>query len=209
MQQLKRGIVNYEMRWLEKAAKLEKLGRWSDFLAFGREWADAEPKNFLAWQVIGDALSQLNMFEEAIASYRKGLEVAPTVPVEIFGARLSAGALWYRLGNAYSAQKNFSSAIDAFQAAGRIDPEISVVWNNLGIAYLDMGMGKESEEAFQKALAIAPKDLKILGNLGHLYARGGIDLGVADVHKRLAKISRSAAREFLKNAQEILSRRPR
>jgi tetratricopeptide (TPR) repeat protein len=93
--------TGYKIWRLEKAAKLEQNGKWHELLALGREWVEVEPRNFIAWQVIGDSLKELGKAVEAIPIYKKGLEVAPSQPTDFFGACISSSGLWYRLGNAY------------------------------------------------------------------------------------------------------------
>lgn len=199
--------MGYKFENLEKWTKLEKTGDWQKALSFGREWAAAEPHNFLAWQGIGDALTELGRVDESIPIYRKALEVAPAHPVEFFDGNLSTAPLWYRLGNAYTKLGDSTRAIESLKKAANIDPGAAEIWNNLGIAYVNANNAQEAVKAFKSGLAANSSDTTVLTNLGLLYARCNVAEGVTSVHRMLSKLDSRAASTFLAGAKQILSGR--
>ena len=60
-------------------------------------------------------------------------------------------------------------AIDAYQAALRIDPNRGDARSNLGAAYVRLGRFGEAIEQYQQALRVAPDDLAIQFNLALAY----------------------------------------
>jgi tetratricopeptide (TPR) repeat protein len=195
--------INYKLEMLEKAAKLEKSGNWKKMLTFCEEWTSAEPQNQFAWQGLGDSLRKLGNPAEAITMYRKGLEVAPLLPVDFMWGKLSAAPLWYRLGNAFSELGDRQKAIEAFLEATRIDPDVADIWNDLGVVYINMDPidAKAAFESFKKAISVDPKNINSLKNLGSVYAMCGSEQGVNQVYLMLSELNKREADNFLKQTQ--------
>lgn len=199
--------MGYKLANLETAAKLEQKNKWHELLEFSSQWIAEEPENFLAWQAMGDALRKLNRSAEAIPVFRKGLDVAPPCPVDFMGKAMSAGPLWYRLGHAYSELGETDLSIEAFKEAARIDPMIADIWNDLGMVYVNNNDYKGAFEAFKKAVSADSANTNSLKNLGIVYAICGVEQGIAQVHQMLSKLDVKAAKDFLVQAQQILSNR--
>ena len=66
-----------QAEWVRQAQALEKRGDWPGLLAWGQDWARVDANNPLAWFVQGRALGELGRFVEAIAAYRKNIQIAP------------------------------------------------------------------------------------------------------------------------------------
>src|SRR6266446_4982884 len=82
--------MEYKLERLYEAARLEKESDWNQTLDFCQKWVELEPLNCIAWQGVGDAYRKLGQPEKAIEAYRKGIEIAPSPPVELFGRSLSS-----------------------------------------------------------------------------------------------------------------------
>lgn len=197
--------MEYKLETLEKAAELESSGSWQEMLKFCQLWTINEPKNHLAWQGLGDSLAELGKFAEAISMYQNGLEVAPKHPVNFLGTRMSAGPLWYRLGNAYDNLGKTDLSIAAFLEAVRVDPKVGDSWNNLGTVYLKKNDTTNALEAFRNAVQISPHEISFLRNLGIVHARCGKEVGVVNVYKILLRLDASFAHDYLMDAKQILS----
>jgi tetratricopeptide (TPR) repeat protein len=76
------------------------------------------------------------------------------------------------LGIAFSAQKDYANALDAFQRALKIDPNSTKTHNNLGNLYVAQGKLDLAQAEFQKTLRTAPNDKDGNYNLGLLLLTG-------------------------------------
>lgn len=190
---------------LEAAAKFEKNNQWRELLNFSEQWLIDEPETVFAWQAKGDALRKLGRSAEAIPIFRRGIELAPPYPVDFMGGVMSAAPLWYRLAHAYGESGKIELSIQAFEEAARIDPMAADIWNDLGVAYINSNNYKAALEALKKAVAIDSRNINSIKNLGLIYATCGVEQGVIQAHKMLLGLSATAANDFLRQAQDLLS----
>jgi tetratricopeptide (TPR) repeat protein len=197
--------MTYKLENLEHAAKLEAEGSWTELLKFSTSWSADEPHNLFAWQSRGDSLRKLNQPTEAISAFLKGLEVAPQKPRDFFGKPLTAGPLWYRLGQTYSDIGRMNEAIEAFHSAAAADPEVTAIWNDLGVAYTKIDDYKGAFAAFKKAVSLNPSNTNSLKNLGVVYALCGVNEGVKQIHEMLLQLDGIVARDFMTTANRLLS----
>lgn len=199
--------MEYRLEKLEAASNFEKKNQWRELLVFSEQWVVDEPENFFAWQAMGEALRKLGRPAEAIPVFLKGLEVTPPHPVDFMGKMLSAGPLWYRLAHAYSEIGKTDLSIEAFNEAARIDPKVADIWNDLGVVYVNKNDYKGAFEAFKKAVDVDPTNTNSLKNVGIIYAMCGVEQGVTQIHQMLSKLDSKAAKDFLAQAQQLLSNR--
>ncbi len=75
-------------------------------------------------------------------------------------------ATLYAEGKQHFQAGRLGLALDAFQAAHRIDPQSVEVLNGIGAAYDRMGRPVLAEQAYLDALALAPSDPATLNNIG-------------------------------------------
>lgn len=81
--------------------------------------------------------------------------------------------VYYNLGTAAFAARNYSEAIANFHKALRANPDEPRIWNALGLAYMEAKEYKKAEESFKKALSINPNYSEARKNLGILYYKLG------------------------------------
>ncbi len=60
----------------------------------------------------------------------------------------------------------FSEALETFDRAISLNPEITEAWNNRGVALFRLGRMEESLESYNKALTLDPQNLDALRNKG-------------------------------------------
>ena len=180
--------MEYDLERLLQAGKIEEQGDWNKMLAFSKEWVEHEPFNCIAWQGIGDAYRKLARPKEAVAAYKKGLEVAPPKPVELLGRSLSSASIWYQLGHAFCELNELDKATEAFRESIRVEPR-ACSWNDLGVVYQAQNDNKNAFDAFKQAVALNPSDINSLKNLESMYALGGSEEGVAFVRRKLSQLS--------------------
>jgi tetratricopeptide (TPR) repeat protein len=94
----------------------------------------------------------------------------------------------YYLGNLYYDKKQYNRAIQAWDAATKLDPSFSIPWRNLSIALYNKRGDKQAAKAcYQKALAANPHDPRLLMEHDQLYRRLG-----ASTTERLAVFEQHA-----------------
>ncbi len=102
--------------------------------------------------------SRLGNDEEAIAAYRKTIDIFPDY-----------GEAHNNLGNIFLKQKLFSKAIDHFETAIEIDPDHAAAHNNLGTALSRQRKINEAVPHFAKATQIDDRYIQAWCNLGNAY----------------------------------------
>ncbi len=84
------------------------------------------------------------------------------------------GRAAYYLGNLYYDKKQYAKAIDAWQAATRLEPVLSIPWRNLGIAlYNKRGDKSEAKHCYEQALQANPDDPRLPMEMDQLLQRLG------------------------------------
>jgi tetratricopeptide (TPR) repeat protein len=131
----------------------------------------------------GNRLFDENMTEEAIAAYRRAIELDPTIAEPYFklGIALSlieseqmrAGTGEYVPGEANVAKnykpesvKMFEKAVEAYKKYLNKNEKDAVAHYNLGLTYNKLNLDKEAEEAFEDAVKLRPEDAEFQTELG-------------------------------------------
>ena len=105
----------------------------------------ASPRDVDRIIALGVAQSGVRQFREAIATFTRGLAIAPQ------------NALLYRWrGHRYLSVREFDHAIDDFTRGIRLDSTVYGIWYHLGIVYYARGDYGRAADAFTRALARAP-----------------------------------------------------
>ena len=104
-------------------------------------------------------------------------------------ARKSPDSVIPRLefGNALLAKNRFDEAIEQYQAAMRMEPQLYVIYHHLGLALAGENRLYEAIEQYRIALTLYPESPEIHADLGHAYAKAGF--------------LRDAVQEFLATAE--------
>lgn len=81
----------------------------------------------------------------------------------LLGLVLAAGCLtpaeeWNERGVTHHAMGRYEEAVDAFDQAVVLDPNLTVAWRNRGLSMALLGRTDESEASFSRALYLAPED---------------------------------------------------
>lgn len=131
----------------------------------------------------GNRLLDENMTEEAIAAYRRAVELDPTLGEAYFkmgiglglieSEQMRSGAGEYVPGEANVAKnykpesvKMFEKAVEAYKKYLDKNSRDPVAHFNLGLTYNKLNLDKESEESFEKAVDIREDDAEFLTELG-------------------------------------------
>jgi tetratricopeptide (TPR) repeat protein len=148
------------------------------------EKAEAEYQAVLAQQKynLGNTLHNQGKLEEAIAAYRKAIEIDPNY------------AMAYNfLGSTLQSQGKLEEAITAYRKAIEIDPKLANAYHNLANAYYNLGIilnnqGKleEAIAASRKAIEIEPNFAMAYYNLGNtLHNQGKLEEAIAASRKAI------------------------
>jgi tetratricopeptide (TPR) repeat protein len=154
-------------------------------------WRDTIARNPGAWVAhhnLGAALGARGRVDEAIAQYRRALDLHPDyadahnslavalrgqghrqAAIEHYRAALRVepgfAEAHYNLANALHAQGDACAAIRHYREAIRLGPDRAMIHNNLGVALFSEGRAAEAVECFGRALEIDPTDAGARRNL--------------------------------------------
>jgi protein O-mannosyl-transferase len=135
-----------------------ELSIWQDTVA-------KSPRNERAYNSLGLAMAECGRLDDAIAQYRKSLEIKPDY-----------AEADNNLGMALSDSGRRDEAIVYYLKALDVNPNLATAHNNLGNALAAGGKPDEALAHFQKAVEIAPNFAKAHNSLGiALSARGQVD----------------------------------
>ncbi len=166
--------------------------------------------NSVAHNGLGNALAKKGRKDDAIAQYRKALEINPAYKVAhmnlgiaLFdeGEKEAAIAQYqaalnldpdyaearYNLGVDLSAEGRKAEAIVQYHKALEINPDYTEAGYNMGNALLQIGNVEEAIAEYRKILQITPEDARILNNLGiALSIKGEQESAMAQFRKALS-----------------------
>lgn len=115
--------------------------------------AEAEPRSVQRLLDLGLAQAAARQYREAIATFTRGLALAPNEP------------LFYRWrGHRYISVGEFARAHDDLTRGSRIDPRNYGIWYHLGIARFARGDFRGAADAFARALPLAPDAAETAGS---------------------------------------------
>jgi serine/threonine-protein kinase len=160
-----------------------------DAVAFLTRVQQRFPQDFWVNEVLGDALSDVRRWDEALGYYRSALSLRPDIS---FAHDCVAGALRRLKRNDEAIDQLWQAlqidpediqahgllaaglwdkglrdqAVDHFQLANRLDPNIAGIHNNFGVVLHQMGRNDEAVAHLRKAVSIEPDTPINLYNLG-------------------------------------------
>jgi serine/threonine-protein kinase len=141
--------------------------RWSydyDYAAAEREArlaTELDSTSAAAWDYYGLALSVVGRDEEAIAAFRRAIELDPVAPW------ILSDFSWILL-----MARKYRDALEAAKAAIELDPNLAAPYSNAADASLLLGNHDDAIGLFEQARALSPH-LHYVGRLGRAYARVG------------------------------------
>ena len=113
------------------------------------------PGCWMAYNNLGNTLSEANRIPEAMDLFKQALRINP-----------NNDAAYYNLGTALALTGRMSEAIAQYEQALRIKPNFAKAHNNLGNALLLTGRTSEAIDQYEQALRIRPNFAEAHGNLG-------------------------------------------
>jgi TolB-like protein/DNA-binding winged helix-turn-helix (wHTH) protein/Flp pilus assembly protein TadD len=131
----------------------------------------------------GSVLETMGLPEEAIANYKRALELDPLSPV-INGA----------LGQAFYYTRRYDDAIEQEQKTLELDPNLGLARSFLAYAYLQKSMKKETIDECEKRLVITQRRAWAIANCAYTYAVLGRR---ADAQKLLDELNEISSEKFV------------
>jgi tetratricopeptide (TPR) repeat protein len=152
----------------DEANKLSQNRRFEEARTIYEEIARKAPQSYLAAVNLGIAQRQLGNYEQAIAAFRRALELKDGDPF----ALTNLGTAEYRAGN-------LTEAVKILQKAVEVDEESYLAHYILGMALNDKGDREGAREEVRKTLAIKPDYVPAMELAGDLEG----DFGAASAEK--------------------------
>jgi len=153
---------------INKYNDAQKAQNWKDAEDTLKQMVTADPNNWRFYQALGGAQMSQSEFEEAVASYDKGIQTAQQVvsgaiakdprnpdtdPVK---AKAGLGSMLASQGNAYLKLKKTPEAVAAFTKAAELDPNPGLAYFNLCATQYNTGNTDGALAACDKAIAADP-----------------------------------------------------
>ena len=135
---------------------------WRDSETIWRRTLACTSRNYFAHNNLGVALTDRGQVAEAVAHYRKSLEIEPDF-----------AETYNNLGEILRRQGKPDEAIALFRRGLAIDPRYTEAHYNLGIASASQGRLDEAEDQFRQTLKIDPNHAGAHNNLGVVLAFQG------------------------------------
>jgi tetratricopeptide (TPR) repeat protein len=155
------------------------------------ELVKTQPENPQAWFDLGFARSQLNRNTDAIAAYKKAVELSP----KWFEASLNLGVALAASGNFAEAASVLVKTVELKPATNE-KPSLSKAWFSLA-QVLEDSAPKEALSACQKAAELSPNDQEITLAAARLMVRTGDTAGAEPIYLKAADAGNDQATERL------------
>ena len=147
---------------LSGAISLYQKGRYKDAIGVLKQATAYQPALTDAYNIMGQAYTQLNDNKNAIAAYKISLKLDNT-----------QGNVQMAMGNIYMADQNYTEAEKSLKLAAKSDPTSALPVYTLGLMYKQQGRNSEAEAMFKQAAKLSPKDGNPHYALGSLYNQDG------------------------------------
>jgi tetratricopeptide (TPR) repeat protein len=148
-----KGEANYKAGKYEAAVKDLR-----EAVKLSPDWEDPH-------YVLALALIELGRLKEAIEEFKQVVNLAIKDEPKILAL--------YNMGNAYADLGQYQNAIESYQQAIKLNPNLSKPHNNLGLAYAGSDRLAEAVAEFKQAVQVKPDYAEAHYNLGVAYVQLG------------------------------------
>jgi tetratricopeptide (TPR) repeat protein len=149
---------------VESARASMNNGNFQVGIALLKRATDVDPKNKIAWNLLGLAYFQMREDEPAISAFQKQLEVNP----------YDEYAYNY-LGRVYWNQRKYDDAVKAFNKQLENSPLDKLAHANLGAMYAEWHKYDQAVPELEKASSLTPDNAELQVSLGDAYLNLGQD----------------------------------
>jgi tetratricopeptide (TPR) repeat protein len=139
-----------------------QLGYWKDSITLFRHATDIFPGNYIARNILGNALSDAGRVEEAVSQFSRVLQVWPDDVEALTG-----------IGIVLAKQGKNEEAARYFHEVLRIHPESPDGHFHIGLLLAERGEIEEGIRHFTRTLKVRPDDVEAHHNLGVALVKQG------------------------------------
>lgn len=139
------------------------------------------PDAFVLYNLYGNTLAGQNKFKDAVAAFRKALEIDPSV-----------GELHFNLGILLTNLNRTDEAINSYKKALNLKPDLTDAHYNLGSAFQSQDKFDQAAKSYQKAIVLEPGFFEALVNLGVVLQEQSKLAEAIDVYRRALTIQKDA-----------------
>ena len=149
-------------------------------VARARDSLVADPANVNKIIQLGLAQSAVRQYHDAIATFTRGIRIAPTNPL-----------LYRWRGHRYISIGAFDKALTDLERGNKLDTTNYDIWYHIGVAHFERGEFAKAAAAFTQAQRRAPNDNEIAGSTDWLWMSLARAKRGVDAQKALAPITDS------------------
>lgn len=149
-------------------------------VARARDSLVADPANVNKIIQLGLAQSAVRQYHDAIATFTRGIRIAPTNPL-----------LYRWRGHRYISIGAFDKAVTDLKRGNKLDTTNYDIWYHIGVAHFERGEFAKAAAAFAQAQRRAPNDNEIAGSTDWLWMSLARAKRGVDAQKALAPITDS------------------
>jgi FkbM family methyltransferase len=142
---------------LTQGWRLHQAGEIAKAEQLYRQVVAADPNNASAWCYFGIACHDQQRYDEAVAAYRRALELQPDFPVAL-----------NNLGNTFRLLKRIDESVACFDRALAIKPDYLIGYKNKGTTLCWEGRVAEALKNYEAAVHYGPGDAEIHKHIGIL-----------------------------------------
>lgn len=160
------GIAFSSGEWFKKGVTLHNRAKYEAAVICYDEVIALEPNFATAWNSMGNSLAALGRYDEALECYEKALETGSSKAMCTsrgmkFGRQFwnseDTVAAWSNKGHTLAHLGRYEEAIQAYDAAIRIEPGDSLSWMSKGFAFRKSSRNKESLDCLKKSVEFLEK----------------------------------------------------
>ncbi|UCC94803.1 MAG: tetratricopeptide repeat protein [Candidatus Omnitrophota bacterium] len=175
--QLSTAILTIILVGVYGALTIKQNTYWRNPLGFYERTAQYASGSYRVHYNLGNIYESMARYEEAIASYRKAINLEPDYPKP-----------YYNLGIVYQGLGNTEEAIILYEEAIAMNPNYIEAYNNLGNAYRTIGRAETAIAIYKKALEADPHNAYAYINLGSIYNNMGRVKAAVILYKRAIEL---------------------
>lgn len=143
------------------------------------------PGASIAFNLYGNALAAQNKFKDAVAAFKKAIEIDPTV-----------AEMHFNMGILLTNQNRAEEAANAYRKAVRLKPELTDAHYNLGFALQSVGKFAQAAESYQTAIQQQPGFFEAITNLGVCLQEQGKSTEAAAAYEKALTLNKDAQLYF-------------
>jgi tetratricopeptide (TPR) repeat protein/predicted Ser/Thr protein kinase/TolB-like protein len=164
-----------------KSGYYELKGDPSKRLAVVKMWTELYPDDILAHLVLGRLLAMGNQTEEAIAAYKRILELDP-----------KQANLLHDIGDLHRQRGAFAEAESYYRRYADQHPTDIRSFSALGDFYFDIGDYDRAQASYEKCLVLEPNNFEVQNRLATIQSRLGFHEDALEVHRRALGYAKSS-----------------